>query len=226
MHDDGNGINQAVDRGTISRRSFVKQTTLAGGALFVSVPHAWGSSLQAVDRSSIVSALGDTLIPSGPGDPGYKDLEPHGITEEVLKGLSAVSDETLEEFNQGSMKLFDGKSFLELSATLRADYLGAIVSGKDLGSDPEMLAKIRSVYRAVRLRVLTVYYQNFPENRVPMDRAGIPLPGARDAHDIVNPNTRGLVTGWDIAGYPGPVEWEEEEQLRARMKTIRWEEGE
>ena len=70
---------------------------------------------------------------------------------------------------------------------------------------------------------MTVYYQNFPENRVPKDKNGIPLASAVDQHGIVNPNTTKLVTGWDVAGYPGPVRWEEEEQLRARMKKISWE---
>jgi hypothetical protein len=33
-----------------------------------------------------------------------------------------------------------------------------------------------------------------------------------------------LVTGWDIAGFAGPLSWEEEEERRAKYKKINWEE--
>jgi hypothetical protein len=32
----------------------------------------------------VVSALGDLFIPSAPNDPGYKELEQYGITEQSL----------------------------------------------------------------------------------------------------------------------------------------------
>ena len=38
---------------------------------------------------------------------------------------------------------------------------------------------------------------------------------------IVNPNTQQLVTGWDVAGFPGPLSWDEETR-RAKWKKIRW----
>ena len=48
-----------------------------------------------------------------------------------------------------------------------------------------------------------------------------------DRHQITNPNTEEIVTGWDIAGYKGPLRWEEEEQYRAVMKKMHpyWYEG-
>ncbi|MBI4463424.1 MAG: GMC family oxidoreductase, partial [Acidobacteria bacterium] len=48
-----------------------------------------------------------------------------------------------------------------------------------------------------------------------------------DTHQITNPNTKQLVTGWDVAGFKGPMEWEEEEQRRAMMKKAYpfWFEG-
>jgi len=33
----------------------------------------------------IVAALGSTFVPSKPGDPGYKELEVHGITDYVMR---------------------------------------------------------------------------------------------------------------------------------------------
>jgi hypothetical protein len=216
-------IDGVIDEGAVSRRSFVKRTTLAA-ALFVGFPTDWSEAQEkAAGRSAIVAALGDTLIPSAPRDPGYKDLEPHGITEEVLKGLSSLDDATLEAFDDGSKKLFGGKTFVDLTPLQRAEYLKAVIAGDRFKDEAETLTKAQAVYGAVRLQVMTVYYQNYPENRVPKDKNGIPLPSVVDAHGIVNPNTTKLVTGWDVAGYPGPVRWEEEEQLRARMKKISWE---
>jgi choline dehydrogenase-like flavoprotein len=48
-----------------------------------------------------------------------------------------------------------------------------------------------------------------------------------DTHQAFNPNTKELVTGLDIAGYRGPLEWEEEESQRAVMKAqlLYWQEG-
>ena len=109
---------------------------------------------------------------------------------------------------------------LELEEKEREKYLKAIIGGESF-VDKGMLLKLQTAYKMLRLRILTVYYQNFPENRVPKDARGVPT--TQDLHQISNPNTRELVTGWDVANYPGPVTWEEEERLRARMKNILWE---
>ena len=54
---------------------------------FIGFPPTVGSLVEpAIERLAVVSAMGDALIPSAPGDPGYKDLEAHGISQEVLKG--------------------------------------------------------------------------------------------------------------------------------------------
>ena len=73
----------------ISRREFVKQT-VAGTAMLA------GASAGALEAAAaapmdpnkqIVAALGSVFIPSKPGDPGYKELESHGITEYVMEKL-------------------------------------------------------------------------------------------------------------------------------------------
>ena len=62
----------------ITRRVFVKQTAVGTAA----VAGATSGVLAAFAAQSddlphqIVAALGDLFIPSAPGDPGYKDLEP------------------------------------------------------------------------------------------------------------------------------------------------------
>ncbi len=203
----------------LSRREFVKQAGAASAVYWV--PPTVGSLAEpAVQRLAIVSAMGDALIPSAAGDPGYKDLEAHGISQEVLKGLQGLSDDLLGALNQSSQGLFEGKSLVELEDKEREKYLKAIIGGESF-VDKGMLLKLQTAYKMLRLRILTVYYQNFPENRVPKDARGVPT--TQDLHQISNPNTRELVTGWDVANYPGPVTWEEEERLRARMKNILWE---
>lgn len=203
----------------LSRRDFVKQASAASAVYWV--PPTVGSLAEpAIERLAVVSAMGDALIPSAPGDPGYKDLEAHGISQEVLKGIQGLSDDLLGSLNQSSQDLFDGKKMVDLDEKERESYLKAIIGGKSF-VDKGTLFKLQTTYKMLRLRILTVYYQNFPENVVPKDSRGVPI--TKDPHQISNPNTQKLVTGWDVANYPGPVTWEEEERLRARMKNIFWE---
>ncbi len=203
----------------LSRREFVKQAGAASAVYWV--PPGVGSLAEpAVQRLAIVSAMGDALIPSAAGDPGYQDLEAYGISQEVLKGLQGLSDDLLGALNRSSQGLFEGKSLVELEEKERERYLKAIIGGESF-VDQGTLLKLQTAYKMLRLRILTVYYQNFTENRVPKDARGVPT--TQDPHQISNPNTRELVTGWDVANYPGPVTWEEEERLRARMKNILWE---
>ncbi len=68
----------------------------------------------------------------------------------------------------------------------------------------------RGVYDQTREAVFTVYYQNFPEDHWPRDAKRVPLLRAGDEHQITNPSTPDIVTGWDVAGYAGPLTWEEE----------------
>ena len=209
----------AQNENRLSRRDFVKQASVASAVYWV--PPTVGSLAEpAIERLAVVSAMGDALIPSAPGDPGYKDLEAHGISQEVLKGLQGLSDDLLASLNQSSQDLFDGKKMVDLDEKERERYLKAIIGGKSF-VDKGTLFKLQTTYKMLRLRILTVYYQNFPENVVPKDSRGVPI--TKDPHQISNPNTEKLVTGWDVANYPGPVTWEEEERLRARMKNIFWE---
>ncbi len=208
----------------VSRRDFLKTTGLGAAA----IPGAAVLSEQAqaqttVDRSAVVAALGDTIIPSDPGDPGYKTLEPYNITAEVMKGLTGISDDNLAAFNNSSASFFQGKTFLELSEDQRADYLRLIIDGNRI-ADQQLRGQLQSVYRLGRIRVLSIYYQNYPEHRIPRDANDVPILPPGDTHQITNPNTSRLTTGWDVAGFRGPLTWEEEERRRAYYKTIDWKE--
>src|ERR1700686_3222536 len=92
----------------LNRREFVK-TTVAGTAILAS---ASASPLEAAaapmdPNKQIVSALGSVFVPSKPGDPGYKELEAHGITDFVMQKLEVA--DALEAFNNASKQFFDGK---------------------------------------------------------------------------------------------------------------------
>lgn len=187
------------------------------------VEAAAGGSPAKFDRHAVLAKLGDTLIPSLPGDPGYATLEPYNITAEVMRGLGSLPDEHLVVFSGGCAEHFGGKNFLELSDDERAAYLNMIADG-DKFADKQALEKLQGVYRLVRARVFIVFYQNYPQHIVPRDSNGMTLLPSDDQHQITNPNQPGLVTGWDIAGWTGPMTWEEEEQRRAHFKKVRWKE--
>ena len=55
-------------------------------------------------KKQVVAALGSLLVPSRPADPGYADLESHGITDYVIEDLRA-SDEVVAAFNQLSNRV-------------------------------------------------------------------------------------------------------------------------
>jgi hypothetical protein len=212
-----------MEKKDVSRRDFLKTTGMGAAAIPATLV---GVSTQvqgqaAVDRSAVIAALGDTIIPSDPGDPGYRTLEPYNITAEVMKGLSGLSDDSLAAFNNSAASFFSGKTFLELSESQRADYLNLIIDGSRI-TDQSLKGQLQSVYRLTRIRVLVVYYQNYPEHRLPRDANDVPILPPGDTHQITNPNTERVVTGWDVAGFRGPLTWEEEERRRAYYKKIDW----
>jgi hypothetical protein len=222
----------------VSRRVFVKQTAVGTAA----VAGATSEVLTAFAAQSddlphqIVAALGDLFIPSASGDPGYKDLEPFGITEYVIRGLPVggragsgegeAPAEVVRDFNDLATQFFRGKTFLELTWDQRAQYLEKIIAGSEI-TDVKRREQLQGFYRLARLRILTVYYLNYPEHEVKRNDQGEIIRAKDDPHQITNPNTKRIVTGWDTAGYKGPLGWEEEEQQRARMKKMHpyWYEG-
>ncbi len=195
------------------RRSFLKRAMLSLGAVVWINPAQLGSE---AGRLRILSALGDTIIPSKPGDPGFVDLEPHGIVQAVSNTLVSLADSPLERFNQAPAPLFQGRTFVELDQNERVDFLKRVIAGES--GDPA----VRRVYKLVRVAVLNVFYSNFPEHKVARDAEGTPILKPGDRHQITNPNTDRLVTGWDVAGYRGPLSWEQEEQMRAGMQKVHW----
>lgn len=174
-----------------------------------------------VDRHALFAALGDTLIPTDPGDPGYKSLEPYKITDEVMKGLSAIRDDDLNSFNQGCGAFFDGRNFLQLAEAQRAEYLRLLIDGSRF-SDKAQLRILQRVYRQTRTRVFDLYYRNYPENVIPRDQSSAPILKPGDKHQITNPNTKKIKTGWDITGFKGQMTWEEEEAARAKYRKLGW----
>ena len=121
----------------VSRRDFLKTTGMGAAAIpttlvGISTGQVQGQAATAVDRSAVIAALGDTIIPSDPGDPGYRTLEPYNITAEVMKGLSGLSDDSLAAFNNSAASFFSGKTFLDLSESQRADYLNLLIAGSKI----------------------------------------------------------------------------------------------
>lgn len=216
--------NKQMKEREVTRRNFLKTTGLGVVALPVAAtPCLAAQQATSVDRQALIAALGDTLIPGEPNDPGYKSLEAYNITTEVMKGLAGLRDGDLAVFNSSAAPLLGGKTFLELDEARRAEYLRLIIEGNRFDDKP-LLAKLQSVYRLARLRVMVVYYQNYPEHRIPRDRDDVPILPAGDTHQITNPNTTRLYTGWDRAAYPGPLTWEEEEKRRNYFKKLDWQE--
>ena len=152
-------------------------------------------------------------------------MEPYNITAEVLKGLTILSDAELRDFNEGSRPLLGGKPFVQLSEAEREQYLNRILEGSQI-NDAKLLGTLRKVYRLTRTRVFTVYYSNYPEHVVPRDENDVPILPPGDEHQITNPNTNRITTGWDIAGYEPQLTWEHEEERRARAKRLGMWEGE
>ena len=223
----GEGYPADAVQDDYSRREFLKtaSVTAATAAVAVSSAHLLAAQAQGANRHDMIAALGDTLIPSDPGDPGYKDLEPYKITEEALKALPGVSDADLELFNERAKEKFGGKTFLELGEPQRAQYLRQITDGT-AASDARELRTLQRVYRNTRRRVLTLYYSNFPEHEWPQDeKTGIPVLKPGDLHQLTNPNTKQVFTGWDRVGYTGPLSWEEEERRRNVAKKMHWHEN-
>jgi choline dehydrogenase-like flavoprotein len=209
----------------ISRRDFVKQA--AAGAALLTNSGLMSAAQDAPDSNKhIVAMLGTCFIPSKPGDPGYADLESHGISDFVMQKLPADS---LVMFNEGAKEFFGGKLFVELDEAQRENYLGIIEDGSKL-TDPKQRLRLQAFYRGARSQILTVYYKNFPLEEYTVGPGGLPKTQPGDTHQVTNPNVwkdKKLVTGWDIAGYKGQMGWPEEESQREHCKKIsmHWYEG-
>ncbi|MBI2821180.1 MAG: twin-arginine translocation signal domain-containing protein, partial [Acidobacteria bacterium] len=138
-----------VEKRKVSRRKFIKGGSVGAvaAALTTMTPAAplgaTGDPASKYNRALLISRLGDTLIPSGPDDPGYSTLEPYNITAEVMKGLASLSDEYLALFNTECAARFDGRTFLELPERERAEYLNRIADGVDI-ADRQVLERLQS----------------------------------------------------------------------------------
>jgi len=234
----------------INRRNFLKGTGAAAIGVGMGLPAALPaetpgtvdlSQAPAVNPKQLVAALGDTLIPTATGYPGYKRLEQYGISDEVLKGLSGITPEEFKVFNAVTQEFF-AKPFVDLNEADRTAFLEIVADSfppdtwgvgsgkKSKGAESQLHAKfakdvvdkVQKVFRLTRVRALTTFYQNFPENKIARDKNMVPILPPGDTHQIINPNTTKLVTGWDVANFPGPLSWQEEEQRRAKWMKIHW----
>jgi hypothetical protein len=207
-----------MSKNKVSRRDFLKKTGsgVTGTAVAlasIKTSQAAPAALDA-DPAVVVAALGDVLIPSDPGDPGYKTLETYNITAEVMKDLP-VSDEELVLLNSQAGELFSGKTFLQLKESERESYFDSVFSG-------ERGEELQRTLMRIRQRVFQVFYKNYPEHALPRDRQGAPILPPGDTHQITNPNTKGVSTGWDVSGFMGPLTWEEEQRRRSIVEKIDW----
>lgn len=208
------------------------------------------SNAPAADKKQLIAALGDIIVPTAQDDPGYKSLEQYGITDEVLKGLQGISQQDCNVFNAAAGEFYNGKGFLDLNEEQRTEFVHRVVDSTPKGSyvgglkygaelevqeatpaaaaalaakfDAGVVQTLQKVFRFTRSRVFLVYYQNFPENHIARDKNKIPILPPGDQHQIINPNTKELVTGWDVANFPGPLSWQEEESRRAKWMKIHW----
>jgi hypothetical protein len=213
-----------------TRRQFLKGTvTVLGAAVPIeNLAAAPAAPAAPADPRAIVAALGDTIIPTdGARYPGYKRLEASGISTQVLntlRHLDRVALPDLALFNTAAQPLF-GKTFVELDEAGRASYVDALFTGDSnviAKLEPATATVLQRVVRLSRDRILNVFYRNFPYDHVDRDENGAPIPN--QPHEIFQIKTGNLVTGWDIAGYRGPLTWEEEEERRNHFKQIRWQE--
>jgi choline dehydrogenase-like flavoprotein len=213
----------------VSRREFVKQT-VAGTVVVAGASGVLQTAAAApVDpNKQIVAALGSVFIPSGPGDPGYKELEVYGITDYVMEELPGADG--LAAFNTAAKQFFDGKAFLDLDEKQRGEYLGLIAEGSKI-TDEGQRKSLQTFYRGARSRILSTYYKNYPEFEVKRNAAGDPILKPGDTHQVMweyeKPNTKKIATGWNVAGYKGRLGWEEEEELREKAKKTwdHWYDG-
>lgn len=228
----------------ISRRWFLRTAGLASIAFWGAIDRLWPQSsrpetIPAVELKALIAAMGDTLIPSAPGYPGYRGLEGHGITEEVIRGLQGIDQKEFAVMNAATRDFFDGTLFIDLDEEKRTRFLQMVANSFPAGSfgepamsvedgslqgilSTETIGIIQKLFRLVRIRILIVFYQNFPENKIARDANRMPVLSPDDQHQILDPNTSDLVTGWDVANFPGPLSWTEEEERRARWMKIHW----
>jgi ABC-type antimicrobial peptide transport system permease subunit len=194
-----------------SRRKFLKTSSITAGSIAFYAMSARGQALlQSLSITDIISSIGDIIIPSTPGKPGYTTLETHGITVEVMKKLSSFTIDQFLKFDEECKKLNNGISFIALPIDKRTNFL-MFIHEKKITSANKFICEM--IYNLSRISIFTAYYQNFPEI-VKRDSNDIPILASDDKHQIINPNTTGLYTGWDRANFTGPWGWEQEDSRR------------
>src|SRR5262245_3403451 len=151
----------------ITRREFVTQSAVGAAVLASASTEAVLAAAAGPSdiNKQVVAALGSVFIPSKAGDPGYKELESHGISEYVMEKFPLA---TLDAFNSAAKQFFAGKSFLDLDEKQREEYLALVVDGSKIADD-EQKTRLQAFYRDARNRILSVYYGNFPFHEVKLN---------------------------------------------------------
>mgnify|MGYP001479212817 FL=1 len=164
----------------LSRRWFLKTVSLASMTFWGAIGRLWPQSsgseeVPAVELTKLIAALGDTLIPSAPGYPGYRRLAGHGITEEVIRGLQGLDLKEFAVMNAATRAFFNGRLLVDLNGQQRtlflqmvadsfpADSFGPPAVSLAAGSltdalSSETIETVQKLFRLVRIRVLTVFY--------------------------------------------------------------------
>lgn len=204
------------------RREFLKAgltTTIAVSASATSRLVGRGEARAAASRREVFSCLGDTLIPSSETNPGFRSLEPRGITQELMNRLSSVPEQDVQLFNDAAETLA-GRTFVATTPEERAAYLRAIAGGSEKLGSVATVKRLQSLYRLARMSAMTLFYDNFPEHRVTRDARANPVPRTGDTHFDFNPNTAEIKTGWDVCRFGGPLSWEQEEERRKKYGAL------
>ena len=121
-----------MEKERITRREFLKETGAGTLGVGIALPQMLSaqavdySQAPAVDRKQLVAALADTIIPTADGYPGYRRLERHGISDEVLKGLTGIRSEEFNVFNAAAREYF-AEPFVELKEEERTAFLEVVV---------------------------------------------------------------------------------------------------
>ncbi|MEZ5400217.1 MAG: hypothetical protein R2729_11155 [Bryobacteraceae bacterium] len=208
---------------TLSRRLFFKRTWTAAGlaagfGLFQSRGRAAARS-RAVSKEialAVMGAMGDIVIPVDQ-DPGYASFEP-GISQYALdgfllhfvlagnqRGFDTVLG-ALEIMNDAPEEMDYGPKFLAMTSAAREQYYTDCLTGgfeNDGYGDVLGLASFLGLFLPK-----AVFFSNYP-NHI-----------ARPGSDIQVFPASAIKTGFDISGFRGPIQADEEQRLRDRFLGI------
>lgn len=160
----------------------------------------------------IFSAFGQLVLPVDE-DPGWATFDP-GITmyalDVYMRQVYAIGNtlafngftQAIVAFQNTPPLIGFGPRFLSMTTDAQGDYLTKILIGEFENDGVQDILSFGAIF--MLLAAKQVFFQNYPHH--------IAVPGA----DIQKPLGNSPKTGWDIMGFRGPVQADEERALRAR----------